>query len=184
MRRELSRHNGLRSSASYWAATCVRPTMADALTGAGQYVGLLEYYGYDLGRLNTYFTNADQTNHVPINRHIDRWHELKLRTRSACDDTEQMLDMTQALHGPGAVGPLRVRGFQRLGHFSAMSTHSPLPAQLSSSWTWSPADPSTDDPYFKEFAAQGQNLFQAAGDSGAWTATGTVRRFIRLTICM
>ena len=51
--------------------------------------------------------------------------------------------------------------------FNAMATASPLNAQLSSSWTWTPADPSVDNPYFQEFAAQGQNLFQAAGDSGA-----------------
>src|SRR6202021_1456428 len=54
-----------------------------------------------------------------------------------------------------------------------MGTANPLNAQLSSSWTWSPADPSTDNPYFTEFAAQGQNLFQAAGDSGRWTPTGS-----------
>ncbi len=53
---------------------------------------------------------------------------------------------------------------------SAMSTHSPLDAQLSSSWTWSPSDPSTDDPYFEKFAAQGQTMLQAAGDSGAYTS--------------
>ncbi|MGA8529754.1 MAG: hypothetical protein WB622_08570, partial [Acidobacteriaceae bacterium] len=39
--------------------------------------------------------------------------------------------------------------------------------------TWTPADPSTDEPYFKEFATQGQNLFQAAGDSSKWTTSGT-----------
>ena len=53
--------------------------------------------------------------------------------------------------------------------FNAMATASPLNAQLGCSWGWLPADPSTDDPYFQEFAAQGQNLFQAAGDSGKWT---------------
>ena len=53
-----------------------------------------------------------------------------------------------------------------------MATRKPLNAQLSSSWTWYPADPTTDNPYFEEFAAQGQNLFQAAGDSSKWTATG------------
>jgi len=47
--------------------------------------------------------------------------------------------------------------------FNAMATANPLNAQLSSSWTWS--DPGTDNPYFMEFAAQGQNLFQAAGDT-------------------
>jgi len=54
--------------------------------------------------------------------------------------------------------------------FNAMATAKPLNAQLSSSWTWYPADPNTDDPYFTEFAAQGQNLFQATGDSGKWTS--------------
>jgi kumamolisin len=54
-----------------------------------------------------------------------------------------------------------------------MATHSPLNAQLSSSWTWSPADPSTDNPYFEEFATQGQNLFQAAGDDAKWTTSGS-----------
>jgi hypothetical protein len=38
---------------------------------------------------------------------------------------------------------------------------------LSSSWTWYPADPNTDNPYFEEFDAPGQNLFQAAGNDGA-----------------
>ncbi len=37
-----------------------------ALTGAGQNLGLLEYLGTDLADLNTYFTNVDQTNNVPI----------------------------------------------------------------------------------------------------------------------
>src|SRR5580698_9282130 len=35
-----------------------------ALTGSGQTVGLLEYYGYDIADLNTYFTNAKQKNNV------------------------------------------------------------------------------------------------------------------------
>ena len=56
---------------------------------------------------------------------------------------------------------------------SSMSTTQPLAAQISSSWTWSPADPGTDDPYFKKFAAQGQNYFQAAGDSGHYTTRST-----------
>src|SRR6202161_2916890 len=55
-----------------------------------------------------------------------------------------------------------------------MATAEPLNAQLSSSWTWGPSDPSTDNPYFKEFAAQGQNLFQAAGDNGAWNSNSGI----------
>jgi hypothetical protein len=91
-----------------------------------------------------------------------------------CDDTEQTLDITQAIGmAPGLSSLVVYVGSSDSAIFNAMATHSPLSAQLSSSWTWYPADPATDDPYFKEFAAQGQNLFQAAGDSGKWTTSGT-----------
>jgi len=55
------------------------------------------------------------------------------------------------------------------GILNAMATAQPLNAQLSESWTWYPSDPSTDNPYFEEFAAQGQNFFQASGDHAEWT---------------
>jgi len=51
--------------------------------------------------------------------------------------------------------------------FNKMATEN-ISKSLSCSWGWSPADPSSDDPIFKEFAAQGQNLFAASGDSGAY----------------
>jgi len=82
--------------------------------------------------------------------------------------------MTQALGmAPGLSSLVMYVGSTDSAIFNAMATAKPLNAQLSSSWTWYPADPTTDDPYFKEFAAQGQNLFQAAGDSGAWTTPST-----------
>jgi subtilase family serine protease len=43
--------------------------------------------------------------------------------------------------------------------------------QLSCSWHWSPSDPSTDTPIFREFASQGQSLFVAAGDTGAYSSS-------------
>jgi subtilase family serine protease len=51
--------------------------------------------------------------------------------------------------------------------FNKMATDN-IAKSLSCSWGWSPADPASDDPIFKEFAAQGQNLFAASGDSGAY----------------
>ena len=81
--------------------------------------------------------------------------------------------MTQALGmAPGLSSLVVYVGSSDAAIFNAMATASPLNAQLGSSWTWSPADPTTDNPYFEEFAAQGQNLFQAAGDDKKWTATG------------
>ena len=40
--------------------------------------------------------------------------------------------------------------------------------QLSCSWAWQPADPSSNDQIFREMASQGQNLFVASGDEGSY----------------
>jgi kumamolisin len=145
-----------------------------SLTGSGQSLGLLEYYGTDLADLNTYFTNAHQTNNVPVTLKSTDGTSTSC-VYPACDDTEQTLDMTQALGmAPGLSSLVMYVGSSDASIFNSMATASPLNAQLSSSWTWSPADPNTDNPYFQEFAAQGQNLFQAAGDSGAWKSSSAI----------
>ena len=146
-----------------------------ALTGSGQSLGLLEYYGTDLADLNTYYANVGQTNNVPITLLSTDGTSTSCVYSQGCDDTEQTLDMTQALGmAPGMSSLVMYVGSTDAAIFNAMATASPLNAQLSSSWTWSPADPSTDNPYFEEFAAQGQNLFQAAGDSGKWTSSSEI----------
>jgi subtilase family serine protease len=145
-----------------------------ALTGAGQSLGLLEYYGTDLADLNTYFSNIGQTNHVPVTL-LSTDGTSTSCVYPSCDDTEQTLDMTQALGmAPGLSSLVVYVGSSDVAIFNAMATANPLNAQLSSSWTWTPADPNTDNPYFQQFAAQGQNLFQASGDSGAWTANSSI----------
>ena len=158
------------------AATCGRPTTVEQLSPApASRSGCWSMYGTDLADLNTYFTNAGQTNNVPINSHFHGRNQHELPLFQGCDDTEQTLDMTQALGmAPGLSSLVMYVGSTDAAIFNAMATASPLNAQLSSSWTWSPADPSTDNPYFEEFAAQGQNLFQAAGDSGAWTSSSEI----------
>ena len=145
-----------------------------ALAGSGQSLGLLEFYGTNLSDLTTYFNNAGQTNNVPI---------ILLSTDGtstscvypSCDDTEQTLDITQGLGmAPGLFKLVVYVGSSDAAILNAMATANPLDNQLSSSWSWSPADPSTDNPYFQEFAAQGQSFFQAAGDSGAWKTRSRV----------
>jgi len=145
-----------------------------SLNGSGQSLGLLEYYGTDLADLNTYYSNVHQTNNVPVTL-LSTDGTSTSCVYPSCDDTEQTLDMTQALGmAPGMSSLVMYVGSTDASIFNAMATHNPLNAQLSSSWTWSPADPSTDNPYFQEFAAQGQNLFQAAGDSGKWTSSSAI----------
>jgi len=164
-------------SASFLGSDMRAAYYGGSLTGSGQSLGLLEYYGTDLADLTTYFKNVGQTNNVPVSLvSVDGTSTSCLDTKAGgnCDDTEQTLDMTQALGmAPGLSSLVMYVGSTDAAIFNAMATANPLNAQLSSSWTWNPADPSTDDPYFKEFAAQGQNVFQAAGDSKKWTTSGT-----------
>ncbi len=139
-----------------------------ALTGAGQHLGLLEYYGTNLADLNTYYTNVHQTNSVPVNL-ISTDGTSTSCNYPACDDIEQTLDMTQALGMAPGLASLDVYvGSSDTAMISAMTTHNPLPATIGCSWGWTPVDPSTLDPYFQKMAAQGQNFFVASGDSATW----------------
>lgn len=141
-----------------------------ALTGSGQNLGLLEYYGTDLADLTTYFTNAKQTNSVPITLLSTDGTSTSCVYKSGCDDTEQTLDMTQAIGmAPGLASLVMYVGSTDTAIISAMTTHSPLPTTIGCSWGWTPADPSTLDPYFEKMAAQGQNFFAASGDSSTWS---------------
>ena len=146
------------------------------LNGAGQNLGLLEYLGADLADLNTYFANVGQTNNVPITLFsTDGTSTSCLYTRAGgdCDDTEQTLDMTQALGvAPGLASLVMYIGSTDTAIISAMTTHNPLPTTISCSWGWTPADPSTLNPYFEKMAAQGQNFFAASGDDSTWKSSG------------
>jgi kumamolisin len=140
------------------------------LNGAGQNLGLLEYVGYDIADLNTYFKNVGQTDNVPVNGISTDGTSLSCLAAKGCDDREQILDMVQAISmAPGLTGLYVFVGSTDTAMLGSMSTHTPLVGSIGSSWTWQPSDPGTDDPYFRKFAAQGQNYFQAAGDSGAYT---------------
>ena len=144
-----------------------------ALTGAGQNLGLLEFLGTDLADLNTYYKNVKQTNTVPITLlSTDGTSTSCVDTRAGgnCDDTEQTLDMTQALGmAPGLASLTLYIGSTDTAMISAMTSHSPLPTTIGCSWGWTPADPATLDPFFERMAAQGQNFFAASGDSSTWS---------------
>jgi len=160
-------------SASFLGSDMRAAYYGGTLTGTGQTLGLLEYAGTDLADLTTYFKNAHETNSVTVTLLSTDGTSTRC-VYPSCDDTEQTIDMTQAIGmAPGLSSLVMYVGSSDSAIFNSMATASPLNAQLSSSWTWYPADPSTDNPYFTEFAIQGQNLFQAAGDSGAWTASGS-----------
>jgi subtilase family serine protease len=158
------------------AAYYVDGNGAATLTGTGQSVGLFEFIGTDLVDLTTYYTNVGQTNNVPVTlTSVDT--QKTLCAEPTCDDTEQTLDMTQALGmAPGmsgltmwiGTGGLSGQTLDDPGILNGMVTANPLQAQLSCSWAWKPTDNTTDDPFFTEMAAQGQTFFAASGDDGNW----------------
>jgi len=144
-----------------------------ALTGAGQNLGLFEYYGTDLSDLSAYFSSIGQTNNVPVTLlSVDGSSTSCTMANGSCDDGEQNLDMTQAIGmAPGLASLVMYVGNTDTAIISAMTTHNPLPTTIGCSWGWTPADTSTLDPYFKKMAAQGQNFFAASGDSSTWSSS-------------
>jgi subtilase family serine protease len=145
-----------------------------ALTGSGQSLGLLEYAGTDLADLETYYANVNQTENVPITLLSTDGTSTSCLASDGCDDTEQTLDMTQSLGmAPGLSSLVMYVGSSDTALLGSMSSDTPLPLNLSSSWSWDPPDPTTDNPYFEKMAAQGQSFFEAAGDGGAWRSTDT-----------
>jgi subtilase family serine protease len=144
-----------------------------ALTGAGQNLGLFEFLGTDLADLSTYYKTTGQTNNVPITLlSTDGTSTSCVDSRAGgdCDDTEQTLDMTQALGmAPGLTSLTMYIGSTDTAIISAMTTHNPLPTTIGCSWGWTPADPTTLDPFFEKMAAQGQNFFSASGDNSTWS---------------
>jgi subtilase family serine protease len=150
-----------------------------ALTGSGQNLALFEFLGTDLADLTTYYKNVGQTEPYTPTLISTGGFSTSCTESSGCDDTEQTLDMTQFMGmAPGSTMLYmyvcgNASNISDTACISAMvsTTDAPLSKQISCSWGWTPADPSTLDPYFEQMASQGQNFFAAAGDSSAWSAS-------------
>ncbi|MGA8428957.1 MAG: S53 family peptidase [Candidatus Sulfotelmatobacter sp.] len=145
-----------------------------ALTGSGQSVGLCEFDGYNMSDVTSTFDGVSYN--VPItNVLIDG-----ASSGSDGDDGEQVLDIVQAIGMAPGMSSVRVYiapGTTSIGvgdkdMFNKMATDN-ISKQLSCSWGWSPDDTSSDDPIFQEYAAQGQNMFVASGDAGAYTGSNS-----------
>jgi subtilase family serine protease len=159
-------------SASFLGSDMRAAYYGGALSGAGQKVGLFEYYGTDLADLTTYYANIHQTNSVPVTVKSTDGTSTSCLESSKCDDTEQTLDMTQALGmAPGLSSLVMYVGSTDTAIIGAMTTDNPLPGTIGCSWGWTPVDPTSLEPYFKKMASQGQNFFVASGDNSTWKAS-------------
>ena len=140
-----------------------------ALTGTGQVVGLMEFDGYNFGDVDLTFSNAGQSWSVPVNNVLlDGANGGACQYISPCSDAEEVLDIVQAIGMAPGLSLVRVYiGSSDANIFNTMASED-IARQLSVSWTWVPEDVSTDDIFFQEFAAQGQSVFVASGDYGAY----------------
>ena len=136
-----------------------------ALTGAGQTVALLEYDGYLLSDVNKTFSSAGQSYSVPIKNVLLDGETGKPNSGS---DVEDVADIVQVIGMAPGLSQVRVYiGNVDIDILNAIASDD-LANQISISWSWVPDDPATDNIFFMEFAAQGQSVFVASGDTGSY----------------
>ncbi|HEY1613059.1 MAG TPA: S53 family peptidase [Rhizomicrobium sp.] len=141
-----------------------------ALTGQGQSLGLMELEGYNVADVQLYFTTVDQPLNVPVNGISTDGTAVSC---TKCNDAEQVLDIEYAISmAPGLQQVQVYVGKHAESVLNAMASDN-TSKQLSTSWGWR-ENFATDDPLFKEMAAQGQSFLTASGDysslkeSGPW----------------
>jgi subtilase family serine protease len=137
-----------------------------ALTGAGQAVGLFEFGPFNVSDVQAYFSLVSQPLNVPIITEL--LDGVSGICGAGCDDGEEAIDIEQAISmAPGLSAVIVYEGNNDTDMLNQMATDD-VAKSLSCSFGFLPADPSSDEPIFMEFEAQGQNLFVASGDGGAY----------------
>jgi hypothetical protein len=136
-----------------------------ALTGTGQTIGLVEFDGYDPSDVSQTFSNAGQSASVPVNNVL---LDGVTGGSASGDDAEEVIDIVQAIGMAPGLSQVRVYiGANDADILNAIASEN-VARQVSISWSWSPGDPTTDDVFFEELAAQGQSVFAASGDWGEY----------------
>ncbi|MDB6065263.1 MAG: Sedolisin [Pedosphaera sp.] len=136
-------------------------------TGSGQSIGLFEFGPYFPNDVTLYETAAHlSTSIVVTNVLLDGFSGIP---SAGANDGEEALDIQMAISmAPGAT-IIVYEGSSALDIYTRMATDNKA-KQLSCSFGFSPA-PATMDQIFQQYAAQGQSMFQASGDSGANAGT-------------
>ncbi|MFZ1084746.1 MAG: protease pro-enzyme activation domain-containing protein [Terracidiphilus sp.] len=161
-----------------------------ALTGRGQTLGLVQFDGYAIDDVISAFNgaatlstsgadsvvnytppNSQTTYSIPIhNVLLDQATGAPGQFISPIADAEQVLDIVQSIGMAPGLNQVRVYiGSNDVDILSAISSEN-LANEVSISWAWMPDDPSAADQFFQEMAAQGQSVFVASGDYGAYSS--------------
>ncbi|MGD0261290.1 MAG: protease pro-enzyme activation domain-containing protein [Verrucomicrobiota bacterium] len=140
-----------------------------SLTGAGQAVGLLEFYGYYLNDITNYEGAAGLTNVTVTNVLLQGYNGVPDGNSLAVAEVSMDIETAVAM-APGLsqvivyeVNPSST--YADVG-LNQMATDN-LAKQLSSSWDF--GIDANSELIFQQFAAQGQSFFNASGDVTAYT---------------
>lgn len=134
-----------------------------ALTGAGQSVGLFELDGYYPSDIAEYESLAKLPNVTLTNILLDGFNGVP-----GFDNIEVALDIDMAIcMAPGLFQVMVYEGSIPNDVLNRMATDNQA-KQLSSSWGFGSSIDPVRDQIYQQYAAQGQSMFQASGDSGAY----------------
>ncbi|HWX18291.1 MAG TPA: protease pro-enzyme activation domain-containing protein, partial [Candidatus Binatia bacterium] len=135
------------------------------LTGLGQYIGLFEFGPYFTNDIILYKQAAGLPPSIVVsNILLDGFTGIP---PAGADDGEEALDIDMAMcMAPGAT-ILVYEGNSAIDIFNRMATDN-LAKQMGCSFGFLPP-PSTMDQVFQQFAVQGQTMFVASGDGGAYS---------------
>lgn len=132
------------------------------LNGAGQSIGLFELDGFYANDVAANFKQAGLPAVPTQTVLLDGFSGSP-----GSGNVEVALDIMMAAYmAPGASRILVYEGTSWNDVLNRMATDN-LASQLSCSWTFSPTNATTEQ-IFKQMIAQGQSLFQASGDDGAY----------------
>ncbi|HEX3719123.1 MAG TPA: choice-of-anchor tandem repeat GloVer-containing protein [Verrucomicrobiae bacterium] len=134
-----------------------------ALTGTGQSVGLFELDGYYPSDIAKYESLAKLPNVTLTNVLLDGFSGTPGQ-----DEIEVTLDIDMAIcMAPGMSDLLVYEGTNPNDILNRMATDDRA-RQLSCSWGFGSAVDTNREQIYEQFAAQGQTMFQASGDDGAY----------------
>ncbi|HEX7915468.1 S53 family peptidase [Rudaea sp.] len=136
-----------------------------ALTGSGQSIGIFSFAGYNASDVQLFYQKTGMTSSVPINNVLVNGFSGAC---NGCDDGEQVLDIVNSIGmAPGITQILFYEGSSATNILNKMASDN-IAKILSCSWYGADFNNPTDDPIYKQMAAQGQTFINASGDMGAY----------------
>jgi xanthomonalisin len=137
-----------------------------SLTGAGQTVGIFSFDGYKAADVTLFYSKTGMSSSVPIQNVLVAGYSGACS--GSCDDGEQILDIVNVIGmAPGLSKVQFYEGTSATNILNRMVTDNTSKV-ISCSWGGGGFNNTTDDPIYKQMAAQGQTFLNATGDDGAY----------------